>query len=128
VATGDAPSAKGTGHFEAALPQVDVPTTYVAWTVYAPWAAKIDTRSTEGSLRHVEELSHPLNATKVLIMDQVIDSVRKSGRHQVSSGALGQGAAPVKVNLPLDGQPIFFEKLLALDERLWTSFDYKGLK
>jgi hypothetical protein len=30
--------------------------------------------------------------------------------------------------LPVDGQPILFEKLLALDERLWVSFDYRGLK
>ena len=41
---------------------------------------------------------------------------------------MGRGAEPVKVSLPLDGQPLHFEKLLALDEALWVSFDYKGLK
>ena len=41
---------------------------------------------------------------------------------------VAEGAAPVQVTLPVDGQPFFFEKLLALDEKLWVSFDYKGLK
>jgi hypothetical protein len=128
VATGEAPNERGAGHFEAALPQVDVPTTYVAWTVYAPWEAKIDRKSFDGSVRGVDALSRPLAATEVLAMDRQQRAVSRSAGKQIASGGLGQGAAPVKVNLPLEGQALAFEKLLALDERLWTSFDYKGLK
>jgi hypothetical protein len=47
---------------------------------------------------------------------------------QSDSGGLGQGAAPVSVSLPLEGQPLAFEKLIALDEVLWVSFTYKGLR
>ena len=37
-------------------------------------------------------------------------------------------AAPVKVQLPLEGVAYNFEKLLALDERLWVGFDVRGIK
>jgi len=45
---------------------------------------------------------------------------------QVKRGGLDSGAAPVQVNVPLEGRPMSFEKLLALDETLWISFDLKG--
>ena len=61
-------------------------------------------------------------------MDEEFHPMQRSAVAQVRSGGLGQGSAPVKVNLPLEGQPIHFEKLLALDESLWASFSYKGLK
>jgi hypothetical protein len=41
---------------------------------------------------------------------------------------MGSGATPVAVNVPLEGRPLYFEKLLALGEELWIGFDYKGLK
>ena len=38
---------------------------------------------------------------------------------------MGQGVEPVDVQLPLAGKAIYFEKMLALDEDLWASFDYR---
>jgi hypothetical protein len=33
----------------------------------------------------------------------------------------------VAVSLPLQGTPLHFEKLLAMDEELWVGFSVKGL-
>ena len=39
-----------------------------------------------------------------------------------------RGAAPVPVNLPLQGVETHFERVLPLRDRLEVSFEYKGLK
>lgn len=129
VEDGEAPSASGRGTFEATLPAADAPTTYVAWTVYAPTEAKIRGRSIrDGSLRHVDSLSRPLPAAQVYEVPVDNVGVQQAARALDQGGGLGEGAAPVSVSLPVDGQPLHFEKLLALDERLWVSFAYRGLK
>ncbi len=128
VETGAGPNAKGKGTFLADLPNADAPTTYVAWTVYAPWDAKVKNRTMDGTLREVDTLSRPVRTQTVLQLDNRNAPVQQSAGIQADAGALGQGAAPVEVSLPLDGQQLYFEKLLALDERLWASFEYKGLK
>jgi hypothetical protein len=130
VETGTPPTDAGAGTFEATMPKADAPTTYVAWTVYAPWEAKLKKGKSgyDGSLHHVDGLSRPVPATQVLQIDHMNAAVQQSGGLQADGGGLGEGAAPVQVNLPLSGQQVTFEKLLALEERLWISFDYKGLK
>jgi hypothetical protein len=129
VETGEAPDNGGKGSFSATLPKGDAPTTYAAWTVYAPWDAKISTKSFDGSLKQVEYLSRPLGATTVMQMDNYNAPVAQGAADQFSGGGMGTGAAPVKVSLPLDGQPLAFEKLLVLEsDDLTVSFDYKGLK
>ena len=128
VESGAAPDARGKGTFDAALPAVDVPTTYVAWTVYVPDQAKVKRKSHAGTVRNVEFLSRPLGATDTLMVAAESNGMRRSGNHQASTGALGDGAAPVRVRLPVEGEPVFFEKLLALDEELRVAFVYTGLK
>lgn len=128
VEDGTAPSATGTGTFSAVLPLPDVPTTYVGWTVYAPFDAKIPKKSFDGSLRRVDYLSNVINAADVTYIETATANMQQSAAMQAAGGALGQGTAPVQVSLPLEGQPLFFEKLLALDEQLTVSFDFKGLK
>ena len=128
VESGAGPDSAGKGRFEASMPKADAPSTYVAWTVYAPWDAKIKSKSFDGSVREVGGLSRPVRAQTVLQLDNQNMPVQQAAGLQADSGALGQGAAPVEVNLPLDGQQLYFEKLLALDERLWVQFDYKKLK
>lgn len=127
VESGVGPGDNGKGRFEAHLPVADAPTTYLAWTVYAPDDAKVK-GDYEGSLRDVETLSNPVRAQTALQLDYANAPVQQSAGMQASGGGLGEGAAPVQVNLPLDGRPHRFEKLLALDEELWVGFDYKGLK
>ncbi|NCG18240.1 MAG: hypothetical protein GWP91_04410 [Rhodobacterales bacterium] len=128
VESGEAPDAGGNGQFKAQMPTADAPTTWVGWTVYAPWEAKVKTKSMDGSLRETEWLSHPVEAASVMEVQEDTISFNQSANQQMAAGAMGRGAEPVKVSLPLDGQPLHFEKLLALDEALWVSFDYKGLK
>jgi hypothetical protein len=128
VEDGAEPSEAGTGSFDATLPLPDVPTTYVGWTVYAPFDAKIPKKSFDGSLRHVDYLSNVINAADVTYIETATANMQQSAAMQTAGGALGQGAAPVPVSLPLEGQPLFFEKLLALDEQLTVGFDYKGIK
>lgn len=126
VESGAAPVG-GRTRFEATLPKIDVPTTYVAWTVYAPSDAKIAEKKMEGTLRPVEQLSRPLGAVQALEMAADAQVQSRSANAGAASGGLGDGAAPVRVRLPLEGTPYTFERLLALDERLWVGFDVKGL-
>lgn len=126
VETGEVPE-RGRGRFEATLPKADVPITYVAWTVYAPDDAKVKLRRADGTLRSVETLSRPLGATEVLQVQADRPAQQRAATNQATAGALGEGSAPVRVRLPLEGTAYAFEKLLALDERLWVGFDYRGL-
>ncbi len=131
VESGAAPVG-GRGTFRASLPGADVPTTYVSWTVYAPDAAKIKRRTLDGSLRAVDYLSQPFSQQDQMNIAAVTGNqraaVQSSVGGQVANGGLGDGAAPVAVRLPLEGTPMHFEKLLALGEELWVTFDYRGLK
>jgi len=128
VESGEGPDAQGRGVFEGRLPIADAPTTYVDWTVYAPSQAKINERSKDGSLRPVEYLTKPLGASGVLEVQDATGSFAKSAQMQSNIGTLGEGATPVKVSLPIEGQPVYFEKLLALDEELSVRFAYSKLK
>jgi hypothetical protein len=125
VETGEA-SEGGRGHFEADLPTVDAPTTYVAWTLYLPDGAKISKRTLDGSLHSVEWLSQPIAPPEVYLEDQNTPQMMQSATTQIDGGGMGSGAAPVDVQLPLDGVTYHFEKLLVLGERLWVGFDYSG--
>ncbi len=118
----------GKGTFEATLPTADVPSTYVAWTVYAPNETKVRRRSYGGNLRHVEYLSNPIPQGPVAYIETVTPEVQEQAQKQAAGGALGEGAVPVPVSLPLRGQAVHFEKLLALDEQLEVSFEFRGLK
>jgi len=128
VETGEPTADNGKGRFEATLPKPDVPTTYVGWTVYAPDEAKVKADKADGTLRYVPQLSRPLGAVQALEVAAQAPAQQRSAGRQADAGALGDGAAPVRVRLPLEGKPYFFEKLLALDEDLEVGFDYKGLK
>lgn len=128
VEDGAAPDASGKGRFEANLPTSDVPTTYVSWVVYAPNDAKIKGKSAEGTLRRVDWLSNPIPDAGVYAMANDTPQVQAVANQMVATGGMGEGAAPVPVSLPLDGQAHSFEKLLVLDEPLWIAFDYRGLK
>lgn len=127
VESGAAPD-HGRGTFEAHLPRPDVPSTWVGWTVYVPANAKTPKRSIEGTLRDVEYLTRPAAAAAVYEVAAQNQAVMGDATAMISAGGMGDGAAPVSVTLPVDGRPVLFEKVLALDEDLWVSFDYRGLE
>jgi hypothetical protein len=118
----------GKGTFSASLPTADVPCTYVAWTIYAPYKTKVRRRSFDGSLTQVDYLSNPIPSEPVGYIETVTPEVQQQAYDQAVSGGMGEGAVPVPVSLPLQGKAVNFEKLLALDETLQISFDYSGLK
>src|SRR5690606_1301369 len=116
---GAPPPSSGRGQFAASLPSADAPCTYVAWTVYAPDDAKIKRRSFDGNLRRVTSLSNPIPAEDMNYVEAASPEVQAQAQGQAQAGgALGDGAMPVPVSLPLQGRAIHFEKLLALDEAL----------
>ena len=134
----------GRGEFKAELPVPDVPSTYVAWTIYSPEGTKVNRFSHEGTLRHVDGLSNPIPRTPYVdttmpqqqanAMPQATDEL---GNYDASvatpptgGAAMGQGAAPVSVSLPLAGETTYYEKLLAFGEKekLAVSFRYRGLR
>jgi len=124
VETGEAPNRRGRGRLRAELPSADAPATYVAWTIYLPGKGKVRGRS-RGSLRRVDHLSRPI--TTEAVTAPVAQQVQQKVAAEAQAGALGEGAAPVRVTLPLEGRPVAFEKLLALSELLYVDFDYRGV-
>lgn len=128
VENGSPVPASGKGTFSASLPTADVPCTYVAWTIYAPDDTKLKRRSYDGSLAHVDNLSNPIPSGTVAYIETLTPEVQAQANVQAGGGGLGEGAVPVPVSLPLRGKAVNFEKLLALDETLQVSFEYKGLK
>lgn len=128
VESGSPPGERGRGSFRAALPRADAPSTYVAWTVYAPDDAKIRRFTVDGNLRRVKHLSNPIPPQDMNYVQTVTPQIEQQAQSQASAGALGDGAVPVPVSLPLQGKQVHFEKLLALDEQLEVSFGYRGLK
>lgn len=124
----------GRGTFKATLPRPDVPSTYVAWTIYSPERTKVKRRSVDGTLREVDYHSNPIPFEDVAMIEMESpemqnDAVAQSTSSGSSGGAaMGTGATPVPVSLPLQGEEIYFEKLIALDEPLEVSFSYRGLR
>ena len=123
----------GRGSFKATLPRPDVPSTYVAWTIYSPERTKVRRRTVDGTLRHVKWLSNPIpfenvayiEAESPMMQDQ---AAAQSNTEKAGGAAMGTGATPVPVSLPLQGEEIHFEKLISLDETLEVSFSYRGLR
>jgi len=128
VEAGAAPSSRGRGEFKAELPRPDAPSTYVAWTVYAPNEAKVRRLTVDGTLRRVKYLSNPIPAEDMNYVQAANPEVAQQAVQQANVGSLGDGAVPVQVSLPLQGREINFERLLALDEALEVHFKYRGLK
>lgn len=128
VEAGAAPSGRGRGEFKAELPRPDAPSTYVAWTVYAPSEAKVRRRTVDGNLRRVRYLSNPIPAEDMNYVQTASPEVEAQASQQANVGALGDGAVPVPVSLPLQGRELNFERLLALDEALTVQFKYRGLR
>lgn len=125
VEDGPAPDDRGRGSFKARLPVADVPATAVAWTVYVPGEAKVLERSVGGSLRPVDAYT-PIDLGGVSL-PEATRQVQQQAQLQFDSEATAGGVQPVRVTLPVDGRPLYFEKLLVLDEQLGVHFDYKGM-
>lgn len=140
VDTGAPTDEGGRGSFSARLPVADVPSTYVSWTVYSPEGTKVARRSHEGTLRHVDNLSNPIPMTQVVVQAPPPDAPQMQqardfgnldvGGATTGGAAMGQGATPVQVSLPLSGEATYYEKLLAFGEKeqLEVSFRYRGLR
>ncbi len=127
VEDGASPDSKGAGVFAASLPTANVPSTQVAWTVYMPYEAKIKAKSVESTLRQVDYFTSISTAGYTMDAMQVNAEVQMQAAQTFSGEAAAAGVQPVKVSLPIDGYPTYFEKLLVLDEELEVSFEYKGL-
>jgi hypothetical protein len=128
VEAGAAPNSRGRGQFGAELPRPDAPSTYVAWTVYAPLDAHVRKFTVDGTLRKVKHLSNPIPAEDMNYVQAANPEVNQQAAQQANVGSLGDGAVPVPVSLPLQGREVHFERLLALDEPLQIGFKYRGLK
>ena len=126
VEDGSEPDSRGAGELQAALPRVDVPVTAVAWTMWLPAGAKVKKKSVDGSFRRVS------NYTRVddggLAIPDAVEQVRRQAEASFAASANQGGVQPVRVTLPVDGVPLYFEKLLALNEPLDLTFRYKGLE
>jgi hypothetical protein len=128
VEDGAEPDLRGAGSFSASLPVAGVPSTQVAWTVYMPYEAKIKAKSVESTLRQVDYFTSVSTAGYAMDAMAVNAEVQMQAAQTFSGEAATAGVQPVKVSLPIDGYPTYFEKLLVLDEPLEVRFDYKGLE
>ena len=126
VEDGSEPDSRGAGELDARLPRVDVPVTAVAWTMWMPAGAKVKKRSVDGSFRRVGAYTRVDDGG--LAIPDAVEQVRREAEASYAASAQQGGVQPVRVTLPVDGVPLFFEKLLALDEPLDLTFRYKGLE
>ena len=120
-----APAKRNVGQFSAQLPKLDVPVTYVAWSIFTGDELRVQSKSIVASLRHVDDLSSPLESMEALSIHAETQQMRAGAATMKAQGGLDGGAAPVRVRLPIEGQPQHFEKALALNEDLSVSFSYK---
>lgn len=111
------------GVFAASLPRADVPATAVAWTVYVPDDAKVKKSSIDGTLRQVEWFT-PIDLGGVSSAEAVAQ-VQQQANALFDSDAMAGGVQPVRVVLPLDGTPLYFEKLLVMGDALDVGFEYR---
>ena len=126
VEDGVAPDDSGRGSFKADLPRADVPATSCAWTVYVPYKAKLKKSSFDGSMRRVDWFTTvDLGGQGSPLANY---EVQQQANAHFDGEAVAAGVQPVRVTLPIDGQPLYFEKLLVLDEELSVGFDFSGLK
>lgn len=128
VENGQAVSDRGRGTFKATLPTADAPSTYVAWTIYAPERAKVIKRTVDGNLQLVRRLTNPIPTEDMNYIETATPEVQNVANVQADDGGMGEGAVPVPVSLPLQGKEVNFEKLLALDETLEVEFRFRGLR
>lgn len=129
VENGERATRRGRGRFDATLPRADAPSTYVAWQLYVPDGVRVLRRGYEGELRRVKHLSNPIPKEDLEYIATDTPQVQADAAQQLApQNAVAGGATPVKVNLPLQGKRVNFEKLLALDEELRVSFRYRGLR
>ncbi|MCB9791404.1 MAG: hypothetical protein H6741_01640 [Alphaproteobacteria bacterium] len=126
VEDGVPPGDDGKGAVDLQLIRTDVPVTYMRWSLYMPWDAKIKTKATESSLRSVEYFSTPVTPDGEYL-EQVAQAEMQQS-YNAQQRAVEGGVAPVDVAMPVDGQALLFEKLLVLDEDLTVHVEYKGLK
>ncbi len=126
VEDGTAPDDAGRGSIDLALPEIDVPVTYYRWSVYVPWDAKIKKKSVDSTMRKVEWFSTPVTPE-----GNYLDMAGQAAMQQAymaQNTAVDAGVSPVDVAMPVEGQALYFEKLLVVDEELTLHLDYKGLK
>lgn len=117
------------GVARAELPRVDAPTSQLQWTVYFPENGRISKRSYQGTVRHVPWYSsQPQLPPDAVVTEAQKQAVQAAARASAAAGVLGQGVEPVRVELPLAGQTVLFEKMLVLDEPLWVAFAYRMKK
>ena len=126
VEDGAAPVGRAAARFSARLPTADAPATAVAWTVLVPRGSKVPKRSVDGTLRRVE--SYTLIDLGGVTLAEATRRVQAQAEAQFANDAMGAGVDPVRVSLPVDGEPVLFEKLLVLDEELRVGFDWKAPK
>jgi len=126
VEDGQAPESSGRGELSASLPRVDVPVTAVAWTMWMPAGAKVVRKSVGGSFRKVGAYTRVDDGG--LAIPEAVEQVRREAEASYTAAAAQGGVQPVRITLPVDGTPLYFEKLLALDEPLDLRLRYKGLE
>ena len=81
--------------------------------------------TTRAIRRYTDE---PIPDDDLYYIETTTPEVQQQAAKQADSGAMGTGATPVPVSLPIQGRPVRFEKLLSLDETLEVSFGYRGLR
>jgi len=110
----------------AELPTLEVPLTWVGWTVWTPEQARVERRSIRGSLRPVEALASPFTDDDLVAVRVTPAAARSDIRAGAEAQHLGEGPEPVEVRIPLQGRPHHFERLLAFDEPLWVEFSLRS--
>ena len=123
------PSAKGSGEDEIILPVSSEPVMHVTMELYLPKQGRY--RDFGGTMREVEEFSKLRHAQAA---PEIVQLIEQSGQQVAMNQVFNvqQRAVPgedaVKVNLPLDGTVVRFEKILSIQDKQNITFEYSNLR
>jgi hypothetical protein len=120
----------GKGRLRVELPAVDAPITHMMWDLYLPAEGKYDKRSFSGTLKLVDQYLDVKTGKPVPGAAEQAQLLQQKVTQRIEEEAKAGGVAPIRVELPLNGQVFHLEKILVLQEPLWIELDYSnvGLK
>ncbi len=123
VEDGEAPDEGGRGSARFVLPRADIPITYMQWSVYTPSDAVVRRRQIASTLRRVQWFNTPVTPEGEYLGGAIqAQQFQTAAAQEAASEA---GVEPVEVTMPVEGEAIYFEKLLVLDEPLEVALSYR---
>ena len=126
VEDGRPPDSRGRGSVTVNLPTMDAPVTHLMVSLYVPQEGRY--RGFDGTLRLVDDFTRMHGASGPVAPGKADRELQQAFAENQKQQARAAGATPVEVRLPIHGKMLKLEKILAIGDQQWFSYDYSGVK